>query len=390
MKVLFLIDTLEVGGAEKSLLELAKRFKRTTPVICQIYQGDRLKRDFLDAGISVVSLGIPHGYHLYRATRVVKAVVKKEQPDLIHATLWKAGLVGRLAARSTGVPLVDSFVNDTYAPIRWQHSSRGARMKLKAIQAADRVTARWVTRFLAISEAISDTNASALRIPRNKVEAIYRGRDPKSFAPSSDADSQKLRESLSLSGADRVFLNVGRLLRRKGQDELVNAVHSLRNQFPQTRVLIAGEGNYKPQLQQRIDSLGLQANVILLGQRNDIPALLNMADYFVFPSHYEGLGGAIIEAMLAGKPIVATDIPAVRELISNKQHGLLVPPADSPALQTAMEWLLQHPEDAAEMGRKARERAVSNFAIDKIVEQTESFYERVLSLTTETGSHSSL
>ena len=378
MKVLYLIDTLDVGGTERSLCDILSNFKRVTAVVCHVYPGEALKPDYERAGLRVISLNIPGNYSFLRAIRRFDDVVKSERPDLIHSSLFRAEIIARIVARRRGIPLVASFVSDSYGSARRAGLDWSGRFKLSCVRALDAVTARFVTRFTANTAAIKGTNGKALGVPPERIEVIHRGRDIQRFAATSPEARTRARAALGIEESVPVLLKVARLLRRKGLPELLEAVASIRGRVGEVRLLIAGEGPYRKQLEQQIIDLGLQREVQLLGARKDILQLLHAADIFVFPSHFEGQPGAVIEAMLAGKPIVASDLPEHRETLIHGQTAFLVPPQNVPALADAIVELLRDREKAHRLGEAARRAAVERFDIREIARQHEALYERVL------------
>jgi glycosyltransferase involved in cell wall biosynthesis len=142
--------------------------------------------------------------------------------------------------------------------------------------------------------------------------------------------------------------------------------------------LIAGEGDQRPKLESLIRDLNLSEIVSLPGTRRDIPGLLAMANVFAFSSTLEGHPGALVEAMFAACPIVATDIPVHRETITSGETGLLVPPTSPEAMAQAIIWMLEHPTQAKEMGHQARVVALQRFHIDQIAAQYEALYETLV------------
>ena len=148
--------------------------------------------------------------------------------------------------------------------------------------------------------------------------------------------------------------------------------------WPAVRLLIAGNGPQRSELERLITDLALDDFVTLLGLRDDIPTLLSLAKIFVFPSYYEGHPGALIEAMFAAKPILASDIPVHKETITHQETGLLVPINDPGAIAQGIIWLLEHPAQAKQMGEQAREVALKRFHIDQIARQHEELYTRLL------------
>lgn len=378
MKVLALIDSLEVGGAETSLAAIFERFDETEVVVCHLYPGDRLRQRFEAAGARVVSLDLAGRYAFRAAVRRVADLVEAERPDLLLSVLYRSGLVARWTARRTGLPLIDSFVNDSYAPIRYGGLSPIRRAKLLAVQIIDRLTARWATHFVAVSEHVARTNRRALGVPAERTTVIHRGRDPELYRPASPERRTALRGDLGLGEDERVILNIARLLDRKGQHELISAMPEIVRAQPRARLLIAGEGPERAALERAVADLGLDSRVTLLGTRQDVPDLLAVADVFVTPSHYEGHGGSLIEAMLAGLPIVATDTPPHRESMEPGVTGLAVPLRDPAALAAAIVSLLDDPERAREMSAAAREAARARFDVAEIARRHEALYRRVV------------
>jgi glycosyltransferase involved in cell wall biosynthesis len=175
-----------------------------------------------------------------------------------------------------------------------------------------------------------------------------------------------------------ILLAIARLIRCKGIQELIGAMPPLLEKHRNLRVLIAGEGPERSELERKIAALKLQESVVLLGRRGDVPTLLAASDIFVHPSHYEGLPGALIEAMFAARPIVATDTPEHRECVTHGQSARLVAAGDSVALAEGIGWLLDHPAEAAAMGEQARRAAMERFDVSDVARDYERVYEELL------------
>jgi glycosyltransferase involved in cell wall biosynthesis len=370
MKVLYLIDTLNVGGTEQSIVQIAQRLNSFEPVICVLYPGTALKSACDASGVRSIFLDLPGKYSFARAIRGVSRVVREERPQLIHASLFRAEVVARMAGRVTGVPVVGSFVNDSYAPARQVACSRAHRLKLRGVQLLDAVTARWAVHFTANSEAIKASNTRALGVPAERVTVIHRGRDAGALLASSGSP----QVPPGVPNGRPVVLNVARLLERKGQSELIRAFASVVAEYPAAKLLIAGEGAHRARLESEIEEQDLRGSVVLLGKRDDVAALLQYADVFAFPSHYEGMPGALIEAMLAGVPVVATDIPMHREALEHGISARLVQVGEVDALASGMLWMLRHREAAHAMAGRAREVALSRFTIERVTAQHEELY----------------
>ncbi|GIV35629.1 MAG: hypothetical protein KatS3mg032_0008 [Cyclobacteriaceae bacterium] len=375
MKILFIIDTLEIGGAEKSILDMASRLKSAKPVIVVLYRGLRLLPEYERAGLRVITLNLPGKYNFIKAIKAFTKIVKTERPDLVHATLFRSEIVARIGLRNSSIPLISSFVSDSYSAERYGKLSVAGRLKLDLVKWIDGVTAQWSTHFVSISRSIVSVNCKALKISPNRVTVIYRGRDVSLAYSISEARRNQLAQQF---GGNVTFFSVGRLLVLKGFLESIEAFSKVIKLHPEARYLIAGEGHDRTLFQMAIDKYGLNGKVFLLGTRNDIPELLAYSDVFVFPSHYEGLGGALVEAMLATKPIVASDIEVIAEFFVHGKTGLLFQLKNPDDLAKKMVWMIEHPEEAKAMGIRARETAVQRFNIENVVRQHEELYARIL------------
>lgn len=372
MKIVFIIDTLEVGGAEKSLLAITSRFKNYHPLFIQLFRGDSLKSQFEKEGIDVISLNLRADYNFQQMAESVKEAMKGLDITLIHSTLFRSDQVARIVGNDLNVPLVNSLVNNSYAKVRYRKMSFIQKLKLKYIEHLDKRSADKVDLFISNSNAIKESNAKALKISKDKIKVIFRGRELKTFNQIASTDS--IKEELNLSN-EKIFLNVSRLLDRKGQLDLIEAFHQFSRTEKNAVLLVAGEGQYRNILEHRINELNLNSTVKLLGNRSDILALLQLADYFIFPSHYEGLPGSLIEAMMSKIPIIAADIPENLECVS-AENSLVFPVGNINELTKTM--LEAQTIEWSQKIEKAYQFASENFDIDKIAEEYERTYDELL------------
>ena len=379
--ILYLIDTLQTGGTERSLLDITGRLDRDRfrPVVCRAYEGDELQSRFAATDTPVVTLGLKGKYHLLRGARRFARLIRQTRPALVHTSLFRSDQIGRMACRWTRTPLVSSFVNVSYEPVRVRENPHLSARKLDILRRIDAFSARWVDRFHAVSETVLASNCRYLGISSDRVEVIPRGRVIGQFQPLSSTERQRVRSELGVSTADPLFLNVGRLVDQKGQAHLIRAMARLRDKLPTAHVLLAGDGWNRDHLNHLAREIQVDSKVTFLGTRGDIPALLAASDIFVFPTLYEGLPGALVEAMLAGKPILASDIAEVREAIRPGVDGVLVPPANDQALADAMVELANNHAQCKQYAANARRSALASYDIDQVVRATERFYEQTLS-----------
>jgi len=375
-KILYLIDTLETGGAEKSLVELATHNKDIEPVFVHIYKGAGLKPVLQAHHIPVYSLDITDTYGFKKVRRQLKTLIQELKPDVIHATLLRSELIIRGLKDDLKIPLVGSIVSNSYAPSRYQNLSLQRRIKLKFFQYYNRFTAGKVDRFIANSENVRQAAIKQLHLKPEKVQVIYRGRQAENFKPIPDEKLQALKQELHI---DRkiVFLTVGRLIQTKGHTEIIKAFAGLLKTHPDSILLIAGDGPEKHNLNRLITESKLEKSVKLLGNRSDVPALLQLADIFVFASRLEGLPGALIEAMFAGKRIISSDIPENLECVS-PQDALIFKTGDTQTLQNLMQQAIENFDDLKILGENARKTALQKFELSEIIKQYNALYHDVI------------
>ncbi|OEY73942.1 glycosyltransferase family 4 protein [Salegentibacter salarius] len=371
LKVLYIIDTLEGYGAEKSLVEITSNLNKVTPVFVHVYQGDMLKAKLEDAGIKVYSLDLMKKYGFREAVKKLIPLVNREEPDLIHATLFRSEIIARkLKNYFPGIPLVGSFVSNAYSKVRYHNKTFVERLKLAYIFRLDKNSVKKVDFFISNSHAIKDKTGKKLGIDSKKIKVIYRGRDSKSFSKSLDSlDIPGLRNDHNSS----LILNVSRLIPLKGQLDIIRAFGLVIKHIPEVKLLFAGHGPSRNELEKEVSKLKLQENVEFLGRVDHINKLLVSADIFVYPSYSEGLPGALIEAMMAGKIIIASNIPENLECV-NKDCALIFEKGNIEDLANKIIAVLRNPSEYKVKAERARELAIEKFAIEKIVMEYEEVY----------------
>jgi glycosyltransferase involved in cell wall biosynthesis len=361
-QVCLLIGQLGLGGAEKQLVLLARGLSARgirTHLAVMFEKGAR-EEELRDSGVSVVELGFRcQGLESLagdiRAFARFVAFLRKERPGVLQAFLFHSYVMAAPAARLARVPVL----------IAGRRSlgffKRGNRLAL----AVERVATRWTDFLVANATAIADEVRRDERVPSAKISVIPNGMEPNEFEPAEPAD---------VDTALPVVLCVANFATHKGHRYLLEACGMLqRSGRPCTLVLI-GDGAERPGLQRLTDRLGL--DVRFLGARTDVARFLARADAVVLPSLYEGSSNAVMEAMAAGRPLVATAVGGTPELLEGR--GVLVPPADSAAIAEGLDQVLGDPEAAADLGRKAREWAMANLTADVMVDRYITLYQQLL------------
>ncbi|MCX2837908.1 glycosyltransferase [Salinimicrobium sp. MT39] len=369
--VLFILDTLEIGGAERSILEISSRFKRYKPIVVTLFKGSHLKEEYVQRGIKVISLDFEKETKQTFLKTELDKIVSSIKPLVIHATLIRSCLLSREISRSHEYVLINSLVNNTYGMQRYKTLSPIRALKLFYTQIKDAKSSSKVDFYFSNSETIKKTTSSALGLNPGKVKVIYRGRDPEIF------DQVNIEKQPSNSGKNHIdlYICVGRLIKRKGQLDLVHAFAEHLIKFPDSKLILVGEGPLRKELITKITRLNLKDKVELLGQRSDVPELLSKSSYFIFPSYYEGLPGALVEAMYSKTPIIASNIPENLECI-NKETSLIFEPGNIKDLVSKME--MAKSIDWNGKLDLAYRKALTDFSIYKIVDEYELTYDQLL------------
>lgn len=373
--VLFIIDTLNVGGAEKSIIDIASRFHHFRPVFIHLFPGDTLKPLLIQNNIEVHSFSFTPGYNFKKYAKDILPLVREINPVIIHSSLFRSDITARCLKKMYEIPLVNSLVNNSYSNLRYGSLSFTHKLKLKGIELWDRFTCSKVDRFISNSKTIKESNALALKYSKNRINVIYRGRDPLVFSSLNDPQKKSLKHNLGFTNK-KIFLNVSRLLDRKGQLDLIRAFSSIAEKRDDIVLLIVGEGQFRSKLENEIERLSIGEKVILLGSRNDVPEILQISDFFVFPSHYEGLPGALIEAMFAKIPVIASDIPENLECVDSNM-ALIYQRGNVEELKLKLNKALIY-ENWSILTSQAYKYAIENFEISSVAQQYETFYNNLL------------
>lgn len=366
MRVAFVINTLSAGGAELHLLTLSRHLREAGVDVLVGYFKEvpdtrPLKGDFEAFGIPVTDFKgeravSPRAF--WRALRWVRQV----RPDLVHTHLPRADLLGWLCKLSNpSLPWVAS-VHAVYRRRSWR-GRRTLPLLARVWRQADAV--------VAISQAVADWLVNDMRVPQEKVHVVHYGIDLTPFVQAKPAAGK---------GPGPTVGTMGRLDPDKGHDVFLRAARVVAERYPDARFLIAGHDptGYRPHLQQLIAELGLERQAKLVGFVADVPAFMAELDVFVLASRTEGFGQVLVEAMAAGRPVVASAIAPITEIVTHGVTGLLVPPEDPRSLAEAIVQLLENPNLRARLAAQARQEALSRFSADVMCRKMLRVYRHVL------------
>ena len=354
MKILYLITGLGGGGAEKVVSDLADQmFILGHQVKIAYLTGEILVRP-KSIDIDLISLHLNNFYGLYSASKKYKKLIKDFQPDVVHAHMVHANIFSRLNRIGCKIPMLICTAHN---------SNEGGKLRMIAYR---------ITNFLSdfnsnVSQEATESFISKGAFNHKNLATFYNGIDLSKFNFfNKDINSNELN-----------FLSVGRLNVQKDYPNLLQAIANFL-QNPQRKKCIfkiVGDGELRPQIEELIEHLGLKDNVTLLGRRDDIPQLMQEADFFILPSAYEGFGLVVAEAMACGTFVIATNSGGVAEVMGDT--GILVQPQDSEALTEAIEKAVNKPPSEIKVNNlKARQRVEELFSLERSVQNWLKLYEQ--------------
>ena len=368
----YLITALPRGGTERTLVDLVNNIDtgRFDPTVWTVFDRNPLASE-LD-GVSHRTLGVeattgsgdPYHYRAADPTEYVWAplrflrAVRRGGPDILQSFLFFDNVI----VRTAGVTSPETTVITGVRAVPNEPNS------VKSI--ADSATIRGSDMIVSNSEAGADL-AIERGAPADRVTVIPNGRRLDEYR---NASPDGVRPEVGLPDDARIVGSVGRLIERKGHHDLVAAWPQIRSLYPDTHLILVGDGPRRKALRRRVRTMGCSESVHFLGVRDDVPRLLALMDVFVLPSYFEGLPGALQEAMAAGIPIVATDVTGNDELVTHEETGVMVPSDDPAAIGNAIDSLLADPVWAESLGRAASREASERFSLEGMVSAFEELY----------------
>lgn len=359
LRIAMMLESDGPGGAEYVLIQLSEELRRRGHTIIPVGP-DRgmgwLDRVLREKGFETEKFSLRRPLDLGCLRGMVR-MLRRTQVDLVHAHEFTTAVYGAAAARIVGKPYVITM--------------HGAQTVLNAWRR--RAALAWAFKGSRATVGVSDDTTMymerTLKLRPGIVTTVRNG------IPVRPGSGAGVRAELGIEPGEVLFVAVGNLVPRKGHRVLLEALKPLAGpDAPPWRLAIAGRGKQKEPLQQLAAELGIAGRVHLLGHRDDIPDLLAAADVFVMPSLWEGLPLAILEAMFAGKPVVASAISGIPEAIESGVQGHLVPAGDAPALSRALRELLVDPSRRTAFGAAGRRRAEAEFTIEHMTDAYERLY----------------
>lgn len=366
-RIMYVIGGGEFGGAEQHLLGLVKSLdpSQWNPHVAVFYEGEFAER-LRKLGVPVTVL-TPTGLSAWFGMTPLRRLIREFKPAIIHTHGVRANVLGRLANKNEGFPA--KLVTTVHSVLALDYPTFWKRLIFDRFE---KWTWRYVDRFILVSRAMKQ-DLVKVGMPEQKISVIHNAIQLPAEPPVRPEHS-KLREELGLPQDAVLAGTVARLHPVKGHTYLIQAIARLQTSHPDVHYVWMGGGELEQQLREEVQAAGLADKIHMLGVRQDVPELLPQLDLFILPSISEGLSVAILEAMVAGLPVITTAVGGSPEVVSDGSEGLLVPSRNIDALYRALDQALSDPEHMKRMGQAGQEKVYRYFSLQRLVRETTDVY----------------
>ena len=369
MSVLHVVDCLNVGGTERQLFELLRRLDRSRfrPLVACFKSGGELSPKLKEMGLEPIQFplrgSLAQANTAYQITRMA-LLCKRENIRIIHAHDFYSNLIGVAAASLAGVRSIASRRDLAH----WLGGTQRKALRL-ACRVADAVIAN--------AEAVAVQTARDFGVAAERLHVVPNGIDVRHF----DVQAFKTPDPLLPPGEvnlPRVCMVGSMHLPDKGHADLLEAAALVKQRGLRAQYILVSDGALRSSLEDKARALGLDGDVFFLGRRDDVPSVLVRADVVAHPSWSEGFPNAVLEAMCAARPVVATRVGGIPEVMTDGVHGLLIEPQRPSELADALERLLADPLGAHVMGLRGRQHVESLFSLDRMCRTVEGLYDSLV------------
>ena len=362
LKIWYLLPSLNLGGSEKHVIRLAAglRERGHEAGIASLFREGILLEEIQREGIPFVCLKVQGGWSPLTSFRIFRWL-RSARPDLLHTYLFGFHFFAGLPARGAKVPVILSSRRDV---------EYGQRRRDQFIESLGNF---FVDRVVSCAKAAERwALQKEMGISSEKLVTIYNGVDLTCFGPR--AGSPGIRREFGIPEKAPVIGTVGNLSHKKGLPCLLEAIREILQAFPAAWFLLVGAGPLEKEMKEKAKQIPLGRQIIFTGARSDVPDLMGAMDVFVLASLFEGLPNVLLEAMALAKPVVATEVGGIPELVESGVDGILVPSKKSSALAGAVLGLLKNPAKAQALGERGREKVRKDFVLERMIDQYEELY----------------
>lgn len=364
--IIYIHSSLPVGGAEVLRRAVCRELadEDISFRVCLLTKKGKIGEDLINEGYDVDILNTSKSIYQPFTILALARYLRLHQPEIIQSSQFNSNFHTRIAAKVAGVPITLTEEHGLYYWKKWWH------------RLIDRVLASFTTKIIAASAAVKAFNVDRIGLRESKIRIILNCLDMKQFSELSPVPSETLKKDFGITDADFVFGHVGTLRMEKGHDVLLKAM-TMFERSSNAKLLLVGSGPLEKNLKRMCVDLGLKDRVVFAGNRADIPELLNLMDCFVFPSRNEALGIALLEAMYAKLPVIASNVGGIPEIVTDGETGLLIEPENIDQLYDSMKRLLDDPSERACLGQAARDYVLNNHSPDIYVDSLLALYQEL-------------
>jgi glycosyltransferase involved in cell wall biosynthesis len=382
MRVTHLITRLVLGGAQENTVASVLGLQQIPGVHADLISGPTLGREGSLEGafdgardlltITPHLIRAVHPWHDQLALRELTRLLRVRAPQIVHTHSGKAGILGRMAARRAGVPII---IHTIHGP---SFGSFQGPISNVLFTAAERYAARFTTHFVSVANAMTRQYLAAGIGRPEQFMRIFSGFPLEPFLQCSNDPA--VRRRWGLAPEDFVVGTIARLAPLKGHEDLLRAAPRLVQCCPKIRFLLVGDGALKPRLEALANATGLRERFVFTGlvTPGEIPQLAGVMDALVHLSAREGLARALPQALAAARPVIAYDADGAGEVCVDGETGFLIPPGDIEALIERVAQLAENPELRRHLGERGRERVRNSFAVDQMVGTLHELYLQLL------------
>lgn len=366
---MFVVTSLIIGGAERQLVQLLKHLSRRDfePLVVCLKEPGALAEELSQRNIPVYSRLLSNKYDFRVLPRLI-SIIRKEKVHILWArSLGDKLFWGRLAGKLAGVPVILASIH--FMGQKGQRKSIIGPLNKSLTPITDRI--------IVVSENQKRYLIDEEGLPLEKMVVIFNGIDLEAFKPKRDPEEMKNR--LDIPKDYSVVGQTAKLRPEKGHRLLFQAAKLVLEQRQKVIFFLIGDGPERASLEKFCQTLGLGSSVRFLGDRMDLPDLINILDIGTLSSPMETFPNALLEYMALSKPVIAPDIGGVPEIITDRKQGLLFPPGEPDILAEKLLDLLSNPEKARKMGEEGAKRVRSSFSLEMSVKRIEQLFFSLLS-----------
>lgn len=374
LKVLYVVRPV-AGGIKTHILSLIEHLD---PEKYQVYVAgpeNSVIEDLKNKNVITYLVDVGEGLRFIRDIKAIlhlRNIIKDEGIFMVHAHSYKAALLGGLAARWAKAPLTVFTLHNFIV------EEGAGRFKHLFYDVTERFLPSMADRVITVSKALRRRVIDKGKAENSKVTMIHNGISLRSAVSFSSRRVTALKHQLSLPSKAPLVVTVARLAPQKGVKFLLTAATHVLREVPNAQFLIVGDGPLKKDLEIMVEKSGVRRKIFFTGFRDDVRDILAACDIFVLPSLTEGLPLTVLEAMAAGKPVVATAVGGIPEVVLDRETGFLVPPRKPMPLAKAISFLLLNKEVAIQMGMAGRRRAEEEFNLRRTIGETEKVYDELI------------